>query len=113
MSAPIRSLPDSPNLEHLRKQARDLQRDHMNGRAEAFRRLRVNLPKLSGATVADIAAAVVTRTDAQLVVAREYGFPSWPRLVEAVSAPSSEQTARLKAAIEAGAADTLLKLMEE
>ncbi len=51
-----RELPSRPNLEHLRNEARDLQRG-----------LRATDPdtKLS---------------DAQLAVARRYGFPSWPAL---------------------------------
>ena len=49
-------LPAAPSLEHLRKQAKELVRERRGG-AEPLR-----------------------LSDAQRIVAREYGFPSWPRL---------------------------------
>jgi ankyrin repeat protein len=63
-------LPTAANLEHLRKQAKALLRDHRAALPAAVERMRAHPrpprePKLA---------------DAQLVVAREYGFPSWPRL---------------------------------
>ena len=113
MSAPTpRILPASPNLEHLRKQARDLQRDHQAGRAEAFARVRSHLPRLADSSISEIAAARLSRTDAQLVVAREYGFPSWPRLVATLGAPA-DRISRLKAAIEQGESDTILQMLED
>jgi ankyrin repeat protein len=62
------SLPAAANLEQLRKQAKDLLRDFRAGSAEAAARAAV------------IGRAPAKLTDAQLVVAREYGFPSWPKL---------------------------------
>jgi hypothetical protein len=112
MPAPTRTLPGAACLEHLRKQAKDLQRDHLSRRAAALRRIRTHLPKLSGARLPDIIAAVISRTDAQLVVAREYGFSSWPHLVEAMG-PPAEQVQRLKVAIETGAADAIGELLTE
>ena len=61
-------LPNRPSLEHLKKQAR-----------ERLRELRVRVP---GTRLAD----------AQHAIAREYGFPSWPKLkahVDAVNASNS------------------------
>jgi ankyrin repeat protein len=65
------SLPSAPSLEQLRKQAKDLLRAHRADDEGAVARLEAHHPhpdqplKLSGA---------------QLVVAREHGFASWPRL---------------------------------
>jgi ankyrin repeat protein len=65
------SLPAAPSLEQLRKQAKDLVRADRAGEVDARARIAAHHPspqhpvKLSGA---------------QLVIAREYGFPSWPRL---------------------------------
>jgi ankyrin repeat protein len=65
------SLPAAPSLEQLRKQAKDLLRGHRAGDPGVAARVQAHHPhpdeplKLSGA---------------QLVVAREYGFSSWPRL---------------------------------
>ena len=112
MSTPTRSLPASPNLEHLRKQAKDLQRDHQNGRAEALGRIRDFLPKLSGAGLAEVASAVVSRTDAQLVIAREYGFASWPLLAQAVEAPPPP-TQSLKSVIEQGDVTAITEMLQQ
>ena len=59
------------NLEQLRKHAKDLLRAHRAGRPEAAARMHAHHPR-PGETA--------RLADAQLVVAREYGFPSWPRL---------------------------------
>jgi hypothetical protein len=60
-------LPDRPDTDQLRRQARELHRAAAGGDARALRRLR----QVSGK---------VTLSAAQLAIARDYGFPSWPRL---------------------------------
>jgi len=60
-------LPARPDLDHLRRQARELHRAARDGDARAPRRLRQ-------------ASGVVTLSAAQLAIARDYGFASWPRL---------------------------------
>jgi hypothetical protein len=64
---PLAELPARPNLLQLRHQAKDLLRGAKAGTEEALDRLRAvsDRPSLSAA---------------QLAVAREYGFASWPRL---------------------------------
>jgi len=64
-------LPDRPNLRHLRDQAKDLVRS----------------------------GAAPTLADAQFLIAREYGFPSWPKLKEHVE--SLEKAGQLNQAINA------------
>src|SRR5262249_33564653 len=64
------NLPDRPNLAHLRHQAADLQRAHAAGDPEAV----ALVDALSPGT------RELSRTGAQLVTARRYGFASWPRL---------------------------------
>jgi hypothetical protein len=64
-------LPDRPDLDQLRRQARELHRDAEGGDAAALRRLRPVSDK-------------VTLSTAQLALAREYGFPSWRRLCDEV-----------------------------
>lgn len=65
-----RPLPDRPNLRHLKDQAKDLLK----------------------------AGAAATLTDAQLRIARLYGFPSWPKLKAHVE--SFEKIGQLKQAID-------------
>jgi len=60
-------LPDRPDADQLRRQARELHRAAVGGDTAALGRLR----EVSGK---------ITLSAAQLAIARDYGFPSWPRL---------------------------------
>jgi hypothetical protein len=73
---PGRTLPIAPNLEQLKHQAKDLLRAIRRGDAEALADLRLFHPHPP--PPADVKLA-----DAQLVLARSYEAPSWPRLVQA------------------------------
>ncbi len=73
--SPTRSLPIHPDLDQLRRQAKELLAAFKNGDPNAIEefalchpRPREGAPKLA---------------DAQVVLARSYGVPSWPRLVQA------------------------------
>src|SRR5262245_14026428 len=68
-------LPARPSLESLRKQAKKLARGAASGDAEAIDRTRAQLPQ---------AKLPLSQRDAQLVLAREYGFPGWQDLVKEV-----------------------------
>jgi hypothetical protein len=68
-------LPARPSLESLRKQAKQLARGIMAGDASAIARARAELPQ---------AELPLSQRDAQLVLAREYGFPGWQDLVQEV-----------------------------
>jgi len=74
MSA-LRPLPARPSLAFERKEAKALLRRLRAGDPEAVARARARHPTLPG--VPDR----IHLSDAQLVLAREYGFASWPRLV--------------------------------
>ncbi|HET9218201.1 MAG TPA: ankyrin repeat domain-containing protein [Terriglobia bacterium] len=73
-------LPENPNLEHLKKQAKDLLRLYQSGDPEAFNRLRNAFPLAANKEDAAIAALDLKLHDAQSCVAREYGFPTWKNL---------------------------------
>jgi ankyrin repeat protein len=75
---PTVSLPDRPNLDHLRQQARDLQAAVRAHDSTAVQRIAEFYP---GADPAEFTLSL-----AQVVVARGYGFPSWPRLKRYVEA---------------------------
>src|SRR5882672_6874504 len=68
-------LPARPSLESLRKQAKKLARGILVGHASAIARARAQLPK---------AELPLSQRDAQLLLAREYGFPGWQDLVKEV-----------------------------
>jgi len=71
-----RSLPARPSLESLRKQAKKLARDVAAGDAAAVARAHAQLPNVQ---------LPLIQRNAQLVIAREYGFPGWQDLLAEVS----------------------------
>src|SRR6188508_910717 len=71
-----KSLPARPSLESLRKQAKKLARDIATGDAAAIARVRVQLPRVD---------LPLTQRNAQLVIAREYGYAGWQALTAEVS----------------------------
>ena len=77
-----KSFPRNPNLRHLKDQARDLQKAIKAGDAAARDRVRVAHPRYAGGEVpvAGRAEGNFSLSDAQLTVAREYGFASWGKL---------------------------------
>lgn len=82
-------LPERPDLAQLRRRAKELLAAARSGEDAAVRRLAAYSaqPKLS---------------DAQLAIAREYGFASWPRLTVEV---------QRKSAIESGDTDALARIL--
>lgn len=72
------ALPARPDLEHLRRQAKQLLRQLRTGNPAAVARLAANAPGLT-----------VALSTAQLVVAREYGFTSWNQLKSLVTRMST------------------------
>jgi len=85
---PVKRLPANPNLDHLKHQAKDLLKDHARCDPGAAQRIREFHPRFSGATDAEIFDAQPSLSDAQLTIAREYGFPSWTRLKRHIEKPS-------------------------
>ena len=72
-----RPLPPRPSLDYERKQAKALLRQLRNGDVKATSRAVARHDRIRRLPASEIALA-----DAQLVIAREYGFASWPRLVQ-------------------------------
>ena len=82
-------LPFNPSIENLKKQAKQLVKDHKAGQVDAFTRIKTSFPRLAHASVHEILDAEFSLCNAQLVVAREYGFATWKEMVEAVTMPES------------------------
>ena len=85
---PVRSLPSNPNLDHLKSQSKDLLKDHAERAQAAAQRFREFHPRFGGATDSEIFDAQLRLSDAQLAIAREYGFPSWARLKRHIERPT-------------------------
>lgn len=73
-------LPERPNIEDLKKQAKDLLLLYQAGELTSYARFRASLPEAQGKDDAGIAALELKLHDAQSCVAREYGLPSWQNL---------------------------------
>jgi uncharacterized protein (TIGR03067 family) len=79
-----KKLPQRPNLDHLRRQAKVLMSALLAGDAEAARTLRDHLPAAKGMTAEQVRQAGFRLADAQSTVARKTGFASWPQLARYV-----------------------------
>ena len=91
MSEPI---PERADIRQLRTQAKELLRSLQ-----------------SGETLADgVKPGEARLADAQLLIARKYGFESWPKLVDRIETPLLLE--KFKAAIEGGDAAAVEKLLE-
>ena len=93
-------LPDRPNPDHLKKQAKDLLRSYRNGDPDALARFGRALPSARNLSRADIISRGFRLHDAQSCIAREYGFASWDELaihVEAQSLARGDRAGRLRA----------------
>ena len=84
MSTVSRDLPANPHIDVPKKQARELLKQCKEQLTEALDRVRSRHPKFKTADN----DAIFTRlklSDAQLVLASEYGFSSWKQLKECIS----------------------------
>lgn len=81
------TLPDNPSLDRLREEARKLQRAASAGEPDALETLRQHHPR------PDIALSrPLALHDAQLSIARRYGFTGWPALVHYLDIASGLST---------------------
>ena len=95
-------LPERPNLEQLKKQAKSLLHDAYAGDRESLARFAL-LPAFAGRSTDTIRPDDLALHDAQSVIAREHGFPSWNALREEVEARTLSLDAAVNAFIRAAA----------
>jgi ankyrin repeat protein len=95
MSFQSRELARVPSVEQYRKQAKELVRfrreagESRRDQAQLkrlFKLIQQYHPQFRDKTEAEIGAAEFALSDAQLVLAREHGFLSWPKFVRAIEA---------------------------
>src|SRR5260370_18627908 len=79
-------LPARPSLEQYKKQAKEFVKLGKSGDAEIVQRVKKYHPH-PGSPSAKFALA-----DAQLVIAREHGFESWPKFVKHIEALTRENS---------------------
>ena len=85
---PVKPLPQHPSLVHLKYQAKDLLKEHAGRDPRAAQRIREFHPGFGTATDESIFNAHLSLSDAQLTIACEHGFPSWPRLKRHIEKPT-------------------------
>ena len=91
-------LPDRLNLDHLKKQAKELIRRYRARDAAAMARFRSTLPATAGLGDEDLSSRGLRLHDAQSCIAREHGFASWPdlkRYVEVQAVAHKERAVRV------------------
>ena len=100
----VHPLPPHPNLDKQRKLAKTLARDYWCGNADAVERVRALHPKPPP-------VHAFTLSDAQLVVARGYGFSGWPQLKRKIDSLTKSPAELFKAAVEAEDVDQVRRLL--
>src|SRR5262245_9601808 len=100
----VRPLPPSPNLDKQRKLAKALARDYWRGKSKAIERVRALHPKPP-------ARENFVLSDAQLVIARGYGFAGWPHMKRKIDALTKSPAELFKVAVEAGDVDHVRQLL--
>jgi ankyrin repeat protein len=106
-----KSLPSRPDLDQLRKQAKDLLKSCKSGEPAAIKRIEERRPHLTN--ISNIRTAKLS--DAQHVIAREYGFATWPKLkehVESILLGRGDPIEQLKSAFEKNDAPLFRNLLE-
>jgi len=85
---PVRPLPPHPSLNHLKYQAKDLLKAKAARDPAAAQLIREFHPRFLRAADAEIFGAPFRLSDAQLTIAREAGFATWPRLKRHIEKPT-------------------------
>jgi ankyrin repeat protein len=93
-----KELPARPNLEQYKNQAKDLVKlfkSFRNGAAvdpETIQRIKKHHPRLEKLSRGGIRTVKFALADAQLVIAREHGFESWPKFAKHVEVLNLERS---------------------
>jgi len=92
-----RGLPAQPHLDIPKREARALLAHWRARQTDALDRVRARHPRFTHADAATFAAATPRLADAQLVIAREYTYPTWADLKQRIA--SNTLSRQLEAAI--------------
>jgi ankyrin repeat protein len=116
---PNKTLPARPSLAQLKRQANELHRLHREGKKSAAARIIANHPRFKTRSAEAVLAQPLALADAQLVIARDYGFESWAALKHHVETGSRVATfephpdfADAVSAIDAGDVERLRRLLD-
>lgn len=109
MATVSRDLPARPHIDVPKREARTLLKAWREKSPEALERIRRRHPRFQNANDAAISSAKFLLNDAQLVLAREYGFTHWAQLKERIDA--NTVTGLLLTAIRGDDRETTVQLL--
>jgi hypothetical protein len=89
----VRPLPPNPSLNKQRKLAKALARDYWRGKPKAIARVHALHPKPP-------TSQAFALSDAQLVIARGYGFANWPQMKRKIESLTKSPVELFQAAVE-------------
>jgi ankyrin repeat protein len=92
---PARELPDRPDLDQYKKQAKELVKAAKAGDERAFSLIREHHPRLRDASDDEVRRTRFALADAQLIVARWHGFPSWAKFAKHIETITGESSSRI------------------
>jgi ankyrin repeat protein len=110
MTTVSRDLPSRPHLDVPKRQARDLLKQFRAGNPDALDRVRRRHPRHKDADASSAKTAEFRLSDAQLVIAREYGLSNWTELKERINANTVADL--LNKAIRADDRETVSRLLQ-
>jgi hypothetical protein len=105
----VRPIPANPNLEFDRNQAKALLDAARRGESDASRRFNASHPRFAAMRDPVLLGQAVALHDAQLVIAREYGFASWPRWKQFVETRRLDRAQRAAELIKAACSNDVRK----
>ena len=109
MATVSRGLPERPHLDIPKREARELLNQGRKGDPDALERIRRRHPKFKDAADNTAITVGLKLSDAQLVIAREYGFSNWTALKQRIAAHSAASA--LQEAIRAGDPETVIAVL--
>lgn len=86
-------LPARPSLEQYKKQAKELLKAYRSADMETIRRVKRSHPRFEKLSGPGFEISKFALADAQLVIAREHGFESWPKFAKRIEVINSEAAA--------------------
>ena len=110
MTTVSRGLPDRPHIDVPKREARELLDLWRNGDRDALDRIRRRHPKFVDADDARVAAGPFRLSDAQYVIATEYGLAHWTELKQRIASDSVAK--ELMAAIRADDRAAAVRLVQ-
>ena len=110
MSTVSRGLPERPHLDVPKREARELLDDWRKRDPDALERIRNRHPRFRGTDDPAVAGATFRLSDAQLVIAREYGFSHWAQLKQRIE--SNSHARELAIAIRADDREAARRIVE-